>query len=69
VTHALHIGVARGVVVAAGLLEHVGHLSSFLSWTNLIIHLLINCVNSFTTFTQIGPAANVRFLWRSAKLH
>lgn len=37
VTHALRVGVARGVVVAAGLLEHVGHLSSFLSWTNLII--------------------------------
>ena len=69
VTHALRVGVARGVVVAAGLLEHVGHLSSFLFWTNLIIHLLVSCVNGFTVFTQIGPAANVRFLWRSAKLH
>lgn len=37
VAHALHVGVARGVVVAAGLLEHVGHLSSFLFWTNLIV--------------------------------
>lgn len=36
VTHALRVGVARGVIVAAGLLEGVGHLEPPKSWGFLL---------------------------------